>query len=198
LNADILPRLILASNSPRRHELLKFMSKDFDIIPADIDEHSDAENFDQRIIEIAQQKAEAVKAMGHEGIILGADTSIDFEGRLVGKPQHRDDAAQMLKNFSGCKHTVLTGMCLIRTDTNQTLADCVRTDVWFKDLSETQIEWYLNSEEFLDKAGAYAIQGKGALMVDHIEGEYFNIMGLPISRLSELLIEIGYSIFEKL
>jgi septum formation protein len=196
MNVDNFPRLILASNSPRRHELLKLITKDFDIIPADMDEHSDRDSFDQRIIDIAQQKAKAVQAMGHEGVILGADTSIDFEGQLIGKPKHREDAAQMLRNFSGQRHTVLTGMCLIRTDTNQTLTACVRTDVWFKILSQSQVEWYLSSEKFLDKAGAYAIQGKGALMVDRIQGDYFNIMGLPVSKLSELLIEIGYPIFE--
>jgi len=190
------PHLILASASPRRRELLRLISNDFEVAPAHGDEHSNAESPEQRVIEIAQHKAEAVVGAARQGIVVGADTSIEFEGELLGKPHNRQQAEDMLRRLSGKKHTVLTGLCVARTDDGRTLTDCVKTEVWFKSLSQAQLGWYLNTGEYKDKAGAYAIQGRGALLVDRIEGDYYNVMGLPVARLAELLSDLGYAVFK--
>lgn len=182
-------QLILASASPRRFEILSRVTTDFIVVPSEIDECSDGSPQEQ-VISLAEAKARAV-ATDHVGVIIGADTLVVIDGRILGKPHSRAEGGQMLRLLSGRAHDVLTGLCVLRTDEDNIHLAYEKTTVNFRDLTEREIERYLDTKEYLDKAGAYAIQGFAAAFITGIEGDYFNVMGLPLCRLILLLREVG-------
>ncbi len=181
--------LILASNSPRRRELLARLTSDFSVVPSHVDETERGAPAD-RAVETARAKARAV-GKTERGVIIGADTIVVIDGEILGKPQTRDQAGAMLRRLSGRPHSVLTGLCVWDTDSDAERTHCEETRVSFRRLDAEEIEAYLDTEEYRDKAGAYAIQGTAAKFIAGIAGDYTNVIGLPLCRLTLLLREVG-------
>ena len=175
--------LILASASPRRKELLSCITEDFKVIPAKNEEKIDpALSPDQAVIYVAGQKAEEVSALYPKDIVIGADTTVFCQNIPLGKPKDSDDAKEMLKMLSGKVHKVITA-AVIAVGGKAVRSFAEETEVEFYPLSEEEIDLYVKSGEPMDKAGAYGIQGKGSLLIKGIKGDYYNVMGLPVSRL---------------
>ncbi len=188
--------LVLASASPRRAELLRQVGIAFEVRISDVAEDGDAPGVDPAaVVELhARQKALDVAAGAPGRLVLGADTVVVLDGRVLGKPGDADEAREMLRALSGRTHEVITGVALARQDgaEAEVLAlEHVRTKVTFRDLREAEIEAYVAGGEPMDKAGAYGIQGRGALLVRKIEGCYSNVVGLPLSRTWEMLTALG-------
>ena len=183
-----MEKIILASASPRRSEILNNLGLRFDVVVSDADESSisadcPAELYVQELA-LLKAAASAKKTEPKEdGVVISADTVVVLDGKILGKPKDREDAAQMLKMLSGREHSVITGICVLRLKDAFSVCESVVT----KDLSPELIERYVATNEPLDKAGAYGIQGKGAVLVERIDGDYFNVVGLPVSRLCEIL-----------
>lgn len=175
--------LILASQSPRRREILERAGIPFEVRAAGVDETViEGESPEQHVRRLARAKAEAVAASGP---VLGADTVVVAAGQILGKPEDPRDAARMLRLLSGRWHSVLTGICLLSG--GQAAVEYESTRVHFTPLSEDEVQRYVDSGEPMDKAGAYAIQGLASKFIDRIEGCYFNVVGLPVSRVYRLL-----------
>lgn len=183
-------RLILASSSPRRVELLQKLGIDFEVVPSRIDEKSvkfdDPEELCKRL---ALMKARDV-AKRREGIIVAADTIVVFKGEVLGKPKDEKEAKTMLRMLSGNEHVVMSGIAVIDTNSGKEIVDVVKTRVKFRKLKKEEIDSYVESGEPLDKAGAYAIQGKAASFVKEIHGCFYNVVGLPLARLVEMLSKL--------
>jgi len=182
-----LEKLILASRSPRRAEILSAIGWPFEAVAADIDESlragEDAVSYVKRL---ALTKAQTV-AQRSPGLVLGADTTVVVEAELLGQPLNDDDARRMLRLLSGKWHDVLTGVALTRSgDQMQALVDHEKTRVRFAEISDEEIDWYISTGEPRGKAGAYGIQGPAALFIKEIAGDYFNIVGLPVRLVYEL------------
>lgn len=189
---------ILASASPRRKELLSIYVKDFRIIPADIDETIPA-NMEKEAVPlyIAQQKAAAVKPqMNESDIIITADTIVLLDNIIYGKPKDKEDAFNMINNLSGKEHKVITGVCCYSGDNKINIEFSDTTLVTFTKLENNTIENYLTKNEYIDKAGAYAVQGYAASFVEKINGSYDNVVGLPIGRLMRELLKNNINIFQ--
>lgn len=181
--------LVLASASARRAELLGRITSGFIIVPSDLEEWTNGLP-EEQVVSLAKAKALAV-AGAYRGVIIGADTVVVVDEHVLGKPQSRAEARSMLMQLSGKEHRVLTGLCVLSIDHNDAHVACEETKVMFRSLSEQEIGSYLDTGEYWDKAGGYAIQGRGAAFVSGIHGDYFNVMGLPICRLVLLLREVG-------
>ena len=179
-------RLILASGSPRRRELLKQMGYSFEIQVPDVDENVSGHARDVVAI-LSRRKAQAVAATRSEGVIIASDTLVSLDGAALGKPRDAADAHRMLRALSGRTHEVFTGVTLIDAADGRSATRAVRTGVRFRELDDAEIDSYIATGEPMDKAGAYAIQGRAALWLDRIEGDYYTIMGLPVSRTVQLL-----------
>lgn len=180
-------KIILGSKSPRRISLLKEIGLDFEIAVSGVDERSIKYNTPQELaIKAAFLKAEEVASRFKDGIVISADTIVCIDDKIIGKPKSKDQAREMLKSLSGKKHVVITGLAVSEIGGGCQL-DCVKTDVYIKELSDQQIEDYINTDEPYDKAGAYAIQGDAGRFVDHIDGCYHNVVGLPLLRLKKML-----------
>ncbi|GER66189.1 septum formation protein Maf [Weizmannia acidilactici] len=178
--------LILASGSPRRKELLQKLQIPFIVEKSDEDELIDLTGPPEAIVkELACRKAESVAAHFPEDVVVGADTVVALEDRILGKPGSRDEARRMLHRLSGKTHTVYTGVAVCCKGETEVFFE--KTDVTFWHLSEKEIEQYMDSGEPFDKAGAYGIQGLGALFVKGVSGDYYNVVGLPVSRLYRML-----------
>ncbi len=179
-------KLILASGSPRRKELLTAAGWSFEAIVAGIDEsvwpNEDPAAYVQRL---ARSKAEAVAAKLGHGLVLGADTTVVVENQILGQPQDDADAKRMLDLLNGKWHEVLTGVALVRVG-GESLVEYETTRVRFAQMSASEIDWYIATGETRGKAGAYGIQGAAGLFIEEIEGDYFNIVGLPIRLVYEL------------
>jgi septum formation protein len=184
--------LILASQSPRRKYLLEQAGLAFRVIPSDFDESrvplSPPADYVQRLAEF---KARDVAERCTASWVLGADTIVAVDERLLGKPDSSQDAREMLRRLSGKTHQVYTGFCLVNQAATRCLKDTVQTDVTFKTLSDSEIEWYVRTGEPFDKAGAYAIQGLGTFLVRRINGSYTNVVGLPVCEIVEILLREG-------
>ena len=179
-------KLVLASSSPRRTELLNRAGWPHEVIVAGIDESVRPNEEPAAYVErLARSKAEAVAQRLEEGVVFGADTTVVVENQILGQPQDDADARRMLRLLSGKWHDVLTGVALVRVG-GETRVAHEATRVRFAEMSESEIDWYIASGEPVGKAGAYGIQGKAALFIEEIEGYYFNIMGLPIRLVYEL------------
>lgn len=179
-------RIILASGSPRRKELLSFITDDFEIIPAEIDEHVDLIIRQERVAEaLAIRKAKAIDAPG--ALIIGCDTLVLCDSKIFTKPKNRADAFNMIKSLSAKTHRVLSGVCLKKDDKIKSFT--VETLVTFYPISDEEAAWYLSTGEPFDKAGAYGIQGYGSVLVKKIDGDFYNVVGLPVSRLKRELLK---------
>ncbi len=183
-----LEKLVLASSSPRRAEILSVVGWPYETMVAGIDEsRAPAEDATAYVQRLAREKAEAVVARLESGLVLGADTVVVVNGEILGQPRDDDDARRMLKLLSGKWHEVLTGVALVRAgEGTETLVDYERTRVRFAEMSADEIEWYVGTGEPKGKAGAYAVQGRAALLIEETEGEYFNVVGLPIRLVYKL------------
>jgi septum formation protein len=182
----VATRLILASSSPRRRKLLTRAGLIFDVIPADIDEtrHADEEpsTYVQRL---ALEKAQAIHALHPKAIVIGADTTVVLAGEVLNKPKDLADAERMLRSLAGGVHQVYTGVAVVTAE--KQLQHVEATNVFFSAIPDEELRHYLASGDSLDKAGAYGIQGYAARWITRIEGDFFNVMGLPIAATVRLL-----------
>jgi septum formation protein len=187
-----MSKLILASASPRRRELLSQLGAPFNVLPADIDERRHVSEAPRDyVIRLSRSKAQHV-ALQHPGAwVLGADTIVVIGDRILGKPVDAADAAAMLASLSGRAHEVVTGVALARHDHGYMASEVVGTRVYFRVLSEADIAAYLATPEPFDKAGSYAIQGRGGAFVQGYEGCYTNVVGLPVQRAAAMLRRAG-------
>jgi septum formation protein len=186
-------RLILASASPRRAELLQSAGIAFDVLPVDVDERFyPNEKPEKAVARLAEMKATAAMATHPEHIVLGADTTVVIRGQALAKPVDAEDAARMLRLLSGRTHEVLTGICLGRG--GRRLVHVEPTRVRMAMMSESEIAWYVSTAEPYDKAGGYAVQGLASRFIEGIDGSYSNVVGLPISNVYQLLKELGCDI----
>ena len=180
--------LILASQSPRRKELLEILGVPFSVVTPEIDESplpgEDPETYAARV---AREKAIDVASRVSDSIVLSADTVVTIDGEILGKPSSRADAIRMLTKLSGRDHRVYTAVCVIDQSSGKTREGLEGTDVSFKTLTAAQIEAYIDRENVMDKAGAYAIQGLASSFIPKISGSYSNVMGLPVALVAELL-----------
>lgn len=185
------PRVILASASPRRRELLRLVGIEHDVQPADIDEsYLPGELPDAHAERLARGKAETIAlGAGSDVLTIGSDTIVVVDGDVLGKPRDRQHAAQMLRRLSGRSHIVMTGVAV--SWRGKTLSGVEQVGVTFRPLADDEIERYIDTGEPMDKAGAYGIQGFGATIVERVDGDYFAVMGLALNRLAKLLGESG-------
>ena len=189
-----IPRLVLASASPRRSALLSQIGITFEVRPSDIVEPPPNVHLNTPVNEVTQKLAllKAVDVAQHfnEAIIIGADTLVSLEGKLLGKPTDDANAFEMLTHLSGTHHEVVTGVALVDARTGREIVWAETTQVYFRELRDDEIATYIASGETSDKAGAYGIQGRGAAFVRRIEGCYFNVVGLPLASLVERLFNL--------
>ena len=188
-------QVILASQSPRRKELLGLFSVPFVVRVADIDETMDHGNPYDEVARVSRLKALAV-SREQEDVVIAADTIVVCGGKVLGKPKDETDARSMLQMLSGRDHQVMTGLTVLRGDKILTCTEV--TDIHFRDLTQREIEAYIRTGEPMDKAGSYGIQGGAALFAEKLCGDYFNVVGLPVCRLSRLLNEIAPELMEAL
>ncbi|HSB32607.1 MAG TPA: Maf family protein [Candidatus Sulfobium mesophilum] len=190
--------IILASNSPRRKELLRQIGVIFTSDPADVDERIlPGEGAEEYAVRVALDKARVAAKRAGTGIIIAADTIVLLGTTILGKPVDSTDAERMLGMLSGTMHTVITGLAVMDAATGRTQTRIVITKVWFRNLTPEEIASYVATGEPLDKAGAYGIQERGSLLVQKIEGCYFNVVGLPLSSLGEILPDFDVNLFKK-
>jgi septum formation protein len=190
-----MKRIILASASPRRQELLEKLGLRFEVEASNYEEDTPSRLEPHELARrISREKAKVVAGKHRDAIVIAADTFIVFGDRILGKPRTAIEARGMLKTLSGQSHSVITGFSIIDTATNKTLSQSVETKVNIRTLTLKEINAYVKSKEPLDKAGAYAIQGLGAVIVERIEGDYFNVIGLPLGALTEALKQFGINI----
>ena len=176
-----MDKIILASASPRRAELLHQIGLEFDVVVSGVAEDEVKEKDPIRLAEcLALSKAHAVAASVEHGIVIAADTVVYLDEEFLGKPEDEQDAMRMLRLLSGRSHQVMTGVVIIKQPDMQTLCQVETTTVYMRSITEEEIRWYINTGESNDKAGSYAIQGYGAIFVERIEGDYFNVVGLPL------------------
>lgn len=186
--------MILASNSQRRQEILKDAGFNFKVITSNIEEISDKKNITERILDIAEKKLEQIAKDNVNEFVLAADTVVELDGKILGKPKNREEAFRFLKSLSGKVHRVITAYVFKNISKNILIREVVVSEVKFFHLDDDTINWYLDTDEPFDKAGAYGIQGYGRILVEKINGDYYSIMGFPISNFLENLRKIGYKI----
>ena len=205
-------KLILASASPRRRELLRMLGLDFEIMVSTAEEknrefsglpgkqyfpgNSLPDSPGEQAMRVAAEKAGEIAALHPNALVIAADTIVVAENRIMGKPRDKGDAREMLSFLSGRWHEVYTGIALVRAAEGKSLLDYERTRVKFHSLSREEIDRYIRSGEPMDKAGAYGIQGLGAVLVERIEGCYFNVVGLPLAKLALMLKKFGLEVLE--
>lgn len=191
-------KIVLASKSPRRRELLSEFVSDFDIIADDAEEITeDGITPEETVRNLAMQKARNVaKKADESALVIGADTVVFIDGKILGKPANKEEALEMLHMLSGRDHHVCTGLAIIDNESKKSYCGFERTAVHFRHLEDEEIERYIATGEPMDKAGAYGIQNIGALFVEGIKGDYFNVVGLPLCKLGQVLKEeFGYELF---
>ncbi|XGC81272.1 nucleoside triphosphate pyrophosphatase [Bdellovibrio bacteriovorus] len=191
--------LVLASESPRRRELLKEAGYNFDVVPVKVSEIPNKNlNVSEQILDIARRKARAAfdhlkSSRNSDFMVLSADTEVIFGGGPLGKPQDRDDAYRILRLLSGKKHEVITAVCLIDSKTQREVSQAETTEIYFKNLTDDEIWTYIDSGEPMDKAGAYGIQGLGGKFVERYIGPFDNVVGLPVDLVKKLISEFTHS-----
>ena len=192
LNSQIAPLLILASKSPRRRYLLKQAGLKFVVVPSAFDENSIPQSSPANYVRsLAEAKAHDISIKNPDSWVIGADTAVLINSTLLGKPASKAEARTMLKRLNNKTHQVLTGYAIYCSAKNRFFSETVKTDVCFKNLTDKEIEWYINTKEPFDKAGAYAIQGLGTFIVKSIQGSYTNVVGLPVCEVVTFLIQEG-------
>ncbi|MCL2547927.1 MAG: Maf family protein [Symbiobacteriaceae bacterium] len=187
--------IILASASPRRRDLLARYNLPFIVDPSRYEEEEPALKPEDMVLYLAHRKADEV-ASRRSGLIIAADTVVSLDDQIMGKPKDAEAAAIMLHALSGRCHQVFTGIVLLNTATGRSLEAVEKTSVWFRSLPENEMMMYIQSGEYVDKAGSYAAQGMAATFISRIEGCYHNVIGLPLSRLDSLLNEFGISLIQ--
>ena len=184
-----VPGLVLASASPRRAKILRTTGWDFEILPAEVDEAwragEDAATYVERV---ARAKAETTAHRVSNRLVVGADTVVVIDGKILGKPRDNEDACRMLRLLRGRWHQVLTGIAIVNGTSSASVVAHEITDVQFAPMAENEINWYVATGEPMDKAGAYAIQGLGARFIEGIRGDYLNVVGLPLRLVYELAV----------
>lgn len=186
-----MKRLILASSSPRRKQLLEMAGLRFDVFVSDIDEQIQPNESPEQIVQaLAYQKAKAVHETNSEAYVIGADTIVVYDGQVLGKPKTKREACDMLRKLSGKTHDVFTGVAIVAPQQETIFVE--RTEVTFWELTDEDIVAYVETGEPMDKAGAYGIQEKGALLVKRIVGDYYAVMGLPLARTVRELKKMGW------
>ena len=191
-------RVILASQSPRRRQLLEQIGLEFEILVPEADEGFDSAQPPEEIVRsISRKKAEAARDLAgdREALIIAADTMVFLDGARLGKPRSEAEAFAMLSALSGRTHAVCTGVAVARGDRLEVRSE--RTEVTFRPMAEGEIRSYIRTGDPMDKAGAYGVQGKAALFVSGIRGNYFNVMGLPLHLLGRMLGEFGVELFKE-
>lgn len=190
---------MLASASPRREEILRSVHLPFTIVPSGIDEtqHRGRSAADH-VKKLAELKASEVARRIPSGLVIGADTVVAIDDQILEKPRDRSQARHMLNELSGRWHQVLTGVCLIKAETGERRLGCEVTQVKFASMQPDEVQWYVATGEPMDKAGAYAIQGYGALFIERIEGNYLNVVGLPLQLMYRLAGELGVDLKSEL
>lgn len=189
-------RIILASNSPRRKELLSQMGLDYDIIPSGFEEKATNMEASELVRHFAYMKAtDVASSVKDDALVIGADTIVYLD-KVLGKPTDEGDAYRMLQSLSGKEHHVLSGISVIHTLTGRCITEFESTRVKIRQLSENEILSYIRTREPMDKAGSYAIQGLGSLFVEGIIGDYFNVVGLPLFRLGKILESFGVELLK--
>ena len=193
LHKKNIPEWILASASPRRKEILSNLGLGFQIDPSHIQEpaHSSDETPPGYVVRLARLKAKETATRHPSGLIIGADTVVAMRNRLLGKPSSREEASDMLCRLSGRWHEVWSGLCLVDCENKRSRSVSCRSRVHFRTLKPSDIKWYLETGEYQDKAGAYAVQGHASLFIDRIEGCYFNIVGFPVAAFETLCRKSG-------
>lgn len=189
--------IILASASPRRKELLEKIGLNFEIEPGGCEEVADTGlEAHELALKLSREKAEVIARKHPNAIVIAADTVVLLGDKILGKPHSQAEAGKMLRSLSGKSHNVITSFTIIDTDKKKILSKSVETKVYIRKLNPKEIDAYIKSGEPLDKAGAYAIQGLGSLIVEKIEGDYFNVVGLPLGSLAEALKKFGIDVWE--
>ncbi|WP_058485500.1 nucleoside triphosphate pyrophosphatase [Defluviitalea phaphyphila] len=193
-----MDKIILASSSPRRKMLLEQIGIPFNIIISNVEEIINSNISPSELVKsLSKQKAENVSNnLKGDFIVIGADTVVVYKGKILGKPKDKKEAFCMLSMLQGNIHEVYTGITIIRTKDKLIKTGVEKTEVYMRELSSDLINSYIETNEPMDKAGAYGIQGKGAVLIDKIHGDYNNVVGLPLNLLSKLLEEIGINIFK--
>lgn len=189
-------KIILASTSPRRHELAKTMGLDFEIIPSKYEEDMTKKLSPEKLVqELAYGKAKEVADRLDEGIVIGVDTIVANGKKVLGKPKSKEDAIKMLKSYSGKSHKVLSGIAIIDAKTKKSIKDYETTKVYFSKMTDKEINSYINTGEADDKAGAYGIQDLSSIFIKKIDGCYFNVVGFPVHLIYKSLQKFGIDIF---
>ena len=192
-------RIILASGSPRRKELLSLMGVTYEVMVSQKEEKLQDVEPSGLVMELAKMKAcDIAQQVEGPAVIIGADTVVAYDGKILGKPKDEEDAKNMLRMLAGNTHSVFTGVTLVLIDKSGRAGELVfyeKTDVTMHPMTETEIERYVASGEPMDKAGAYGIQGKCAIYIEKIHGDYNNVVGLPITRIYQELKKIGIDIY---
>jgi nucleoside triphosphate pyrophosphatase len=190
-----MKKLILASQSPRRKQLLEQIGLPFEVYPSDIDEILDPSLTPLKQVEVlSQQKACAVASKFTNAIILAADTMVSFDGQVYGKPKDKKDAIRMLKKFSGTSHSIVTGFTLTDTETKKTVTKSTETKIWFRKITSAEIESFLEKEKPYDKAGAYAIHELASIFTEKVEGDFFGAVGLSVYQVAKELKKFGIEV----
>lgn len=190
-------KIILATTSPRRHGLAQTMGLDFEVAPSSYEEDMTKKmNPKDMVMMFAHGKASDVAKRYKEGIVIGVDTIVVFNGKNLGKPKTKEEAFNMLKSYSGKKQFVYSGVCLIDCSTGKIIKDCEITEVYFDRLNDEEIKRYVETGEPMDKAGGYGMQDLASIFIKKINGCYFNVMGFPIYNIYKNLQKMGVNIFE--
>jgi septum formation protein len=197
---DKMPKeLILASGSPRRRALLEGLNLSFRVMTSHVDETLPPDIKPKDAVQnLALKKAKAVSISASSALIIGADTVVVLDEQILGKPTDVQDAMQMIAQLQGRVHHVFSGIALVEVEEGKIVREITRarkTDVWMRPLSQKKIDWYIRTGEPLDKAGAYGIQGYGATLIEKMDGCYFNVVGLSLSLLDQMMEELGYFMF---
>ena len=194
LKTNVKPRsIVLASNSPRRKALLEQLRLPFKVVPTFVDESRNVRENAKNLVErISEKKARSVE-VEDDWLIIAADTVINLNEKIFGKPFSKEDGFLMLRELSGKVHKVHTGVCIVLNKNREIFS--VQTDVYFRELTDEMINWYWSLDESRDKAGSYAIQGAGSVLVEKIVGSYSNVVGLPLKETAEMLGQFGVEIF---
>lgn len=182
--------LILASQSPRRHEVMDLMGLTYGTeVCTDPERVLGDLSIPDTVMHLAQQKAEFALRLHPDACVIGADTVVDLDGEIIGKPASPEDAIRTLSRMQGRSHTVYTGLVVLKSGYRD--VRCISTKVRFRPMTDTEIRWYVSTGDPLDKAGSYGVQGLGSVFVDSVEGNYFNVVGLPAPVLYEMLLKAG-------
>lgn len=187
-------KLILASNSRTRKEVLDKVGLIYDVIPSNIEEHSDKTDPKEYVMDLSRQKAEAIEKKLKEGVILSADSIIYIDDKKLEKPKTKEQAKIMLQSLSGRVNYAVTGVTIIDLYKNKKITLNEVTEVYFDELTEEEIDWYIENEQYIFERCGYSIAGKSAIYIPKINGDYYNILGMPISRVYKELNKLGYKL----